>query len=141
MNTNYDVINAKKYFNLLQSPELNEQEQKNIQDFEEFMAKSERYRDYLVGPLKDNKDTYENGINQLAVLETMNPDSHLTTYQKMAIAAYEKQKTNELQIKENKIRKLEKNSDVSYGYTNSFSLILSVLATGILIGVVLFMIK
>lgn len=141
MNTQYDEINSKKYFNLISMPELNDEEVKKVESYQEFMAEADKYNDYLTGNLKLNKDTYENGINQLAVLETMNPGSHLTTYQKMAIAFYDKQKTNALEAKEGKIKKLQPNSDVSYGYTNSFTLILSTLATGILIGVVLFLIK
>ena len=141
MDTNYDVINSDKYFKLISKPVLTEEEQQSAQNYEKFMSDAERYRDYLTGSVKTNKDSYESGINQLAVLETMNPGSQLTTYQKMALMAYNKQKTNALQANENKVRKLQKNKDVSYGYTNSFSLILSVLATGILIGVMIFILK
>ena len=141
MNGDYDLINSKKYFSLLAMNELNEEEQQKIEAFQTFMARADKYKDYLIGNLKENKESYESGINQLAVLEAMNPDSHLTTYQKMAIASYDNNKTHELQEKEGKIRKLKPNSDVSYGYTSSLSLILSVLTTGILIGVVIFLIK
>ena len=139
MNTNYDVINSKKYFELLNKNELTEVEQQKTQKFEDLMNKADKYRDYLTGTLKDNKDSYEKGINQLAILETTEPDIKLTAYQQKAIDAYNKQKSNALELRENKLRVLEKHSDVSGGYTNSFILILSVLATGILIGVVLFL--
>ena len=139
MNTNYDVINSKKFFELLNKNELTEIEQQKTQKFEDLMNKADKYSDYLTGSLKENKDSYEKGINQLAILETTEPNIKLTTYQQKAIEAYNKQKSNALELKENKLRSLEKNNEVSGGYTNSFVLILSVLATGILIGVVLFL--
>ena len=139
MNTNYDVINSKKFFELLNKNELTEIEQQKTQKFEDLMNKADKYSDYLTGSLKENKDSYEKGINQLAILETTEPTIKLTTYQQKAIEAYNKQKSNALELKEKKLRSLEKNNEVSGGYTNSFVLILSVLATGILIGVVLFL--
>lgn len=140
MNTNYDVINSKKYFELISKPALTEQEEISTQTFEKLMHDSEKYKDYLIGSLKQNNDSYEFGINELAAKETINPDIQLTQYQKKAIDAYNTQKQNLLKLNENKIRRLQKNNNVSTGYINSFILILSVLATGILLGISLFMI-
>ena len=134
----YGSINSKHYFELISRPELDEQDQFKVQAFEKLMGEAERYRDYLVGPLKSNKDSYENGINQLAMLSSLNPNLSLSTNEKRAIEAYNVSKSHLREIQEQKVRKLTKN-DSSYGYTNAFALILSVLGTGILIGVVLFM--
>ena len=140
MNTNYDVINSKKYFELISKPTLTEQEEISTQAFEKLMYDAEKYKDYLIGSVKQNNDSYEYGINELTVKETINPDIQLTQYQKKAIDAYNTQKQNLLKLNENKVRRLQKNNNVSTGYINSFILILSVLATGILLGISLFMI-
>lgn len=134
----YGTINSSRYFELISRPELDEYDQTKVQEFEKLMSEAERYRDYLVGPLKSNKDSYENGINQLAMLSSLNPNLSLSNNERRAIEAYNVQKSHLREINEQKIRRLSKN-DMSSGYTNAFALILSVLGTGILIGVVLFM--
>lgn len=141
MSTKYDVINSQKYFYLLSKGQLTDEERDQVSKFEELMATAEKYRDYVTNSIKVNKDGYERGINQIAIQETTNPETSLTDEQKRALEFYNKTKENVLTNGENKVRKLEKNNDVSSGYTNSFVLILSTLATGILIGVVLFLIK
>ena len=137
--TNYGVINSRKYFNLLSKSELNEDEQKKVESFEKLMSESDKYRDYLVGSLKTNKEAYENGINNLAIMDSLSSESNLTVNEKRAIDAYNKQKQSVLEYKENKVKKLEKKSDVSSGYINAFILILSSLATGLFIGFALLM--
>lgn len=139
MDTNYDIINSESYFQLLSREELNEDDQKKIVAFQKHMADSDKYRDYLTGTHKDNKDSYEHGINQLAILEAMSGNK-LTTYQEMALLQYDKQKTAVLKANEAKVRVLEKN-DTSNGFINSFAVVLSVLATGILAGVIMFILK
>lgn len=136
-----NIINAQSFFKIIEKEEVSKEEQNKVEQFQEIMGEADRYRDYLVGTLKATKDTYENRINQLAMLEAMNPGSGLTTYQKIVLAAYDKQKSNALEAKENKIKKLEKRFDVSAGYTSSIALILAVLTTGILMGVVIYFIK
>ena len=138
MNIKYNVINSKRYFELLNKNELNEEEQNETKTFEKVMSDAKKYNDYLVGPLKQNKDSYERGINQLATYQSTNPSANLTIYQKQAIDAYTKQNSYNDEVRENKIRRLEKKDSATSGFANSFILVLSVLATGIGIGIVLF---
>ena len=135
------IISAQTFFRIIENDQASEDDIKKLDDFQEVMEETDKYNDYKVGQLKENKDTYDNKMNQLAILRAMNPDSRMSTLAMARLAIFEEQKAKALQKNENKIRKLEKNPDVSAGYTNSFVLILSVLATGILMGIVIFLIK
>ena len=140
MKINYDVINSKHYFEILNKPEeLTEEEAKKMQTYTEFTNNSMKYRDYLLDYQKKQLDNYEQGINQLAMLETEHPEITLNSKQTYAIEQYRKNKQYLDELDREKVRILEKN-DVSSGFANSFILILSVLATGILIGLILLII-
>ena len=132
----YGSINSEHYFGLLAKNDLTEEEQSQVLNFEKIMAESERYRDNLVGSLKKNKDSYENGIINRATIASINPGG-INPQEQRAIEAYNISKSHLREIQAQKTRRLTK--DTSSGYTNAFALILSVLGTGILIGVVLFM--
>ena len=139
--TDYDIINNKHFFELINKPgELTPEETKRVQEFSEFANNLLKYKDYLLDQQKEHIDTYERGINYLTTLEQEHPEAQLNTKQKYAIEQYQKNKQYLDELKSGKIRVLQKNNDVSPGYANSFILILSVLATGIVIGIILFMI-
>ena len=139
MQSVFDIMSPNRYFELLGRDNLTEQERIGVTQFETYMAQAERYKDYLVDNVKTNRDAYESGISQLGIIEATNPNIPLTANQKRAIDAYNQQKSNLREIKENGIKKLTRKNDISAGYTNAFGLVLSVLATGILIGISLFM--
>ena len=139
MQSVFDIMSPNRYFELLGRDNLTEQERIGVTQFETYMAQAERYKDYLVDNVKSNRDAYESGISQLGIIEATNPNIPLTANQKRAIDAYNQQKSNLRELKENGIKKLTRKNDISAGYTNAFGLVLSVLATGILIGISLFM--
>lgn len=140
MKVNYDLPSSNNYFELInKTEELSEEENKKIQAVNAFVADAIKYKDYLLKPQKNYLDTYERGMNDLAIYESENPENSLTMNQKFALDEYQKHMNYRNDFEKEKTRILaKKNNDVSSGYANAFILILTVLATGILIGMIIF---
>ena len=142
MNKN-EVISEETYFDFLSDDNLNEEEQKDIDEFEEQMLESMKYHDYLVGDHKDNYDKYEFKIS--TAREELQLRGENTPFSKRQIKAIEKYKQMDDLSKEfneqkrsNEYKKVLK-KDVKSGYINAFIVVLSILFTGILLGFALFL--
>ena len=137
---NYEIISPKHYFALINSiNELNEEEKNTINNFETYIATLMEYEDYLLEEQRNILKTYKQSIIDIAYLEESGQT--LSPRQSEALNKYNNISSNVLNKNNEKIRKLEKEStkkEASLGYINAFVVILTLLATGIVIGISIF---
>ena len=131
------VITPYDYFILLKKNELNEEELKDLIEFEKHMSEEMKYEDYLLPFNKRVIFDYRHGIIELEMQEENGIE--LAPSEKEAINKYHKFEETVRRINNENIKLVKKlKNDSSLGYANAFIVILSVLAVGIIAGTILF---
>ena len=137
----YDIINPNHYINLINKRDnLSDEETKQVQDFDNFVGNFlMKYEDYLLEPQKKFLNIYKRNMENLSFAIEDNQNLQLSAKQKYALEQYGKMITAVKEQRVEKIRVLQKNkNDSSLGFANAFVVVLAMLASGIIIGIILF---
>lgn len=137
----YDIINPNHYINLINKRDnLSDEETKQVQDFNNFVGNFlMKYEDYLLEPQKKFLSIYKRNMENLSFAIEDNQNLQLSAKQKYALEQYGKMMTAVKEQRTEKIRILQRNSnDSSLGFANAFVVVLAMLASGIIIGIILF---
>ena len=138
------IISPDKYFNYLNSGNINEEQSQQIQDFELQISQCMKYSDYLLNDKKMFVNKYYNKINNLIFTLEEDPLSKLTNGEKYAIDKYNQileDVKNFLNTKEQeKVKRLVRtNINTSLGYANAFIILLATIASGIVTAIALYL--
>jgi len=137
---NEKVISEENYFEYLNSNNLNDEEIKEIEAFENQMFECMKYQDYLVGEHKKEFYNYSHKISK-ALEEVQENEDKYSYLQKKAVEKYSYMIEEAKNFQDNKMKnenKLILKKEKKSGYINAFMVILSVLACGIIMGIALY---
>ena len=140
------IISPKEYFEILEKQEISDEEYKKIEEFEIEVSQCMKYSDYLLDDKKDFVTDYNNRINNIIYALQENPTQKLTNRQEYSIKKYDgmledaKNFTNQKEKqRQKKLEKTNPNNNVSLGYANSFIVILSTIAAGIITAITIYL--
>ena len=131
------VVSPTQYFNILsRETQTTDIEKVFMSNFEEHVLGLMKYEDYLNDIQKSFLDNYRRQMLDLIEIEESQTNTKLNSKQLNAIGKYNEMTElvkNQINAKQRKLEKI--NPNVSSGVANAFIVVLSIIATGIVIGI------
>ncbi len=130
------IISAKTYFNILSNNQIDDEKANQIKDFETLMYQCMKYKDYLMFNKRKLLHSYLINIENLANIQET---EKVNTSQRVAVRRYNEMSNIINDEKNIVIRKKVPNINVSNGYANAFTVLLSTIATGLIVAIALYL--
>ena len=133
------IISVEHYFYNLKKDKLTEKEQAQNYEFENYIYNLMEYENYLTSDIKTFYDNYINHITSLSFVDQGETKENLSVLERNAINKYYSflDSIRSKQIAYQK-KLVPQNNNVSTGYANAFIILLSTIASGIIIALTMF---
>ena len=133
------IISVDHYFYNLKKDKLTEEEQAQNYEFENYIYTLMEYENYLTNDIKTFYDNYINHITSLSFVDQGETKENLNIIEKNAINKYYSflDSIRSKQIAYQK-KLVPQNNNVSLGYANAFIILLSTIASGIIVALTMF---
>lgn len=133
------IISVDHYFYNLKKDKLTEEEQAQNYEFENYIYTLMEYENYLTNDIKTFYDNYINHITSLSFVDQGETKENLNILEKNAINKYYSflDSIRSKQIAYQK-KLVPQNNNVSLGYANAFIILLSTIASGIIVALTMF---